>query len=634
MWKNLSEMEVSKESETQCPSSQEPAIQKLFVSSRIFQTSEVKQDGHLQGNLIIKDKANSHHQAGMKAVDQLEFERAVTCFTKAITLKPEETRFYVARAEAYLQLCDFKSAALDYKHARYLEPEKKSYLHRLAFIYYLQGQCYYDQGMLFEALESFAKAVELKPDFRPYHMRSLACLTALGRHSDAIRLLTNCFESDPPSSDLYTLRARLHHQFNQHLHCYYDLKAALRLNTSCPEAQALLDMMAQGAECSRQQAVTNAVEGELSQALEKISTALELNPENSQYYVLRGTLYRRLKDFTSAIEDLMIAVELRNDEAKDIDGESPKESKDLDQDAYIQLVLTYNDFAVHCFNQGFYSEATMLFNKAIQEQSVESGLFINRGDCFFRQKEWLLALADYQQAEKLNPQNTIIWLRLAVIHNTLGLHSYEELNFQEAADKFSVAIKYNPGVAQYYGNQAKALSRMQRMEEAEQNAVCALLLSSANDELVPLLLRLFPGCSLSDVISSGTAQTVKAQLMERIQTWKLAGFPVSRLSNTLEKMVLRHDTDSQSETVSEKAPSRQDVEVRFNPVEYTQDLVGSREQVSEAVKKLLHHRLSLHHTEPRIAPLRITQNLEEQVAARTSKRPYSWKNFGGLGLHT
>lgn len=55
-------------------------------------------------------------------------------------------------------------------------------------------------------------------------------------------------------------------------------------------------------------------------------------------------------------------------------------------------------------------------------------------------------------------------------------------NFQEAADKFSVAIKYNPGVAQYYGNQAKALSRMQRMEEAEQNAVCALLLSSANDE--------------------------------------------------------------------------------------------------------------------------------------------------------
>lgn len=48
-------------------------------------------------------------------------------------------------------------------------------------------------------------------------------------------------------------------------------------------------------------------------------------------------------------------------------------------------------------------------------------------DCYFRQKEWLFALADYQQAEELDPQNKTIRLRLAVIHNTLGLHSYEKL---------------------------------------------------------------------------------------------------------------------------------------------------------------------------------------------------------------
>lgn len=69
--------------------------------------------------------------------------------------------------------------------------------------------------------------------------------------------------------------------------CYYDLKAALRLNPSCPEARALLEMMEQGAECSRQKAVTKAGEGEMSDALGKISTALELNPENAQYYLFR-----------------------------------------------------------------------------------------------------------------------------------------------------------------------------------------------------------------------------------------------------------------------------------------------------------------------------------------------------------
>lgn len=93
----------------------------------------------------------------------------------------------------------------------------------------------------------------------------------------------------------------------------------------------------------------------------------------------RGILYRRLKDFTAAIEDLTLAVELSDDGAKNPEGEKPEESKDLEHDAHIQLVLTYNDFAVQCFTQGFYSEATMLLTKAIHEQRDESGLFINRG---------------------------------------------------------------------------------------------------------------------------------------------------------------------------------------------------------------------------------------------------------------
>lgn len=49
-----------------------------------------------------------------------------------------QTEFYVQRAEAYLQLCDFQSAALDYKHAYSLEPQTEAYHQRLAFIYYLQ----------------------------------------------------------------------------------------------------------------------------------------------------------------------------------------------------------------------------------------------------------------------------------------------------------------------------------------------------------------------------------------------------------------------------------------------------------------------------------------------------------------
>lgn len=68
----------------------------------------------------------------------------------------------------------------------------------------------------------------------------------------------------------------------------------------------------------------------------------------------------------------------------------------------------------------------MLLSKAIQEQKEESGLHINRGDCFLQQDEWEFALADYQQAEEMSPDDQAIWIRLAVILNTLGTHCYQD----------------------------------------------------------------------------------------------------------------------------------------------------------------------------------------------------------------
>lgn len=47
------------------------------------------------------------------------------------------------------------------------------------------------------------------------YIHSLACLTALGRYSECLRLVSNWLETDGQSADLLILRARLHHQLNQ-----------------------------------------------------------------------------------------------------------------------------------------------------------------------------------------------------------------------------------------------------------------------------------------------------------------------------------------------------------------------------------------------------------------------------------
>ncbi|CDQ71177.1 unnamed protein product [Oncorhynchus mykiss] len=54
-----------------------------------------------------------------------------------------------------------------------------------------------------------------RPCCLSYHMRSLACLTSLGRYSDCLRLFSNWLQVDSETADLLTLRARLHKQLNQ-----------------------------------------------------------------------------------------------------------------------------------------------------------------------------------------------------------------------------------------------------------------------------------------------------------------------------------------------------------------------------------------------------------------------------------
>lgn len=82
----------------------------------------------------------------------------------------------------------------------------------------------------------------------------------------------------------------------------------------------------------------------------------------------RGTMYRRLQEFDAAVEDLLKALDMMS--------ESQERTV---QQAQRQLLLTYNDFAVHCYLQGAYQEGVLLLNKALKDEQQEKGLYINRG---------------------------------------------------------------------------------------------------------------------------------------------------------------------------------------------------------------------------------------------------------------
>ncbi|KAK2838122.1 hypothetical protein Q5P01_015334 [Channa striata] len=576
-------------------------LKHLSDSSKVFVAKGEKcpEKPDLLGSLIIQKKALEHYTNGKEAMEKSHYEKAVICFSKAITLQPEQIQLHANQAEVYLQLCDFQSAAACYKRAQLLD--SGAYTDRLAFIYYLQGQCLFDQGLYEDALEAFSKAADVKPDCRAYAVRSVACLTATGQLTDSLKMVNDWMATDSPSSDLYVLRARLHKKLNQNSQCYQDVKTAVALNPKCPEAGALLLQLQEAGEEARQRAVDRTLTGQLPEALCMINVALENCPEDERLYLFRGTLYRRLKDFTAAIEDLVKAVELSEDDrgvgGQAEDRDKTDEQGSLQEEVEFQLVLTYNDFAVQCFSRGLYAEAILLLNKAIEEEKGQTGLYLNRGDCFFKQGDWSYALADYQQAEEMQPDDPAVQLRLAVLYNTMGSVCFQEGRFHEAADMFTQAIRYNPTPSQYYEKRAKAFRKILNWEGARQDFICVLILDPSNEELPPMLMSLFPGCSMSDVLSSPAGHAVRVQLMDTIKAFT-ASSDQQRLNEKLQKMTLTdQDTWAHSEDSSEAGK-----ELMCKNQEEMQIIVKDLLKIKEAALSFLRECSAVHHTGPHRPP--------------------------------
>lgn len=96
-----------------------------------------------------------------------------------------------------------------------------------------------------------------------------------------------------------------------------------------------------------------------------------MNPLKADYNLQRGILHKRMKNFNSAIDDFLIGLEkINNDQTQD---------PILFANFQRHILLTYNDFAIVCFEKKFYDDAITLLNKAIKIDKTEKGFYINRG---------------------------------------------------------------------------------------------------------------------------------------------------------------------------------------------------------------------------------------------------------------
>ncbi|XP_047624423.1 tetratricopeptide repeat protein 16 isoform X3 [Phacochoerus africanus] len=466
------------------------------------------------------------YQQGHRCLEQEDWEVAVLFFSRALHLDSQMIEFYALRAEAYIQLCDFSSAAQNLRMAHASQPDNTNYLERLTLVLYLKGQCLFEQCAFLDALSVFSQASELQPEKACFRYRCMACLLALKRHHECLAFVTKEVKHGTTNADVYILRARLYNFFHKPKLCYQDLHSALLLDPKHPQAKVLLKVMVGQAQQARQDAGILAVQGKLHHALHCINCAIENNPLDPGLFLFRGTTYRRLREFDAAVEDLLKALDMMTEH-----------QEDLMQQAQRQLLLAYNDFAVHCYHQGAYQESVQLLNKALKDEQQEKGLYINRGDCFFQLGNLTFAEADYQQALALSPKDEGAHLRMGLLQEKLGFWEQRSRQFQKAEKHFSMAIQHNPQKPQYYLYRARSRQFTQNIFGARQDVATVLLLDPEQPKLLPLMTNLFPGMSVEEVLGSQAAQLARLQL-ERVVEHSLWARPSQDIMGQLKEREL------------------------------------------------------------------------------------------------
>ncbi|KAM6238063.1 tetratricopeptide repeat protein 16 [Spheniscus humboldti] len=377
--------------------------------------------------------------------------------SKAINLDLQRAELYEQRAEAFLQLCDFQSAMLNFRKVLMLVPAwEQPCLALLALVLDLQGQCLLDQELYREALEAFTWAAELQPHHRVFHQRSIVCLAALNKFLECLRMLNRDLEEDARNPDLYVLRASFYECFGQLALCHQDIQWALELQPQHGAAQALRWRLLRQGQEAKAEAVSKALCRNLRGVLLKISFAIESDPSAAKFFTLRGALLRWLKDFSAARKDLARARELGARGAR-----RPRRLGGSWQLPTMTMPCAHLD--------GFSSGDRRRHCLAV--------------DCFLRLGELAYVLADYQQVLELSLGDRVVRRRVAAALHEQGQQDLVARQYRQAEACFSAAIEHDPQQLLYYLCRARACLCPRRVEIVKEDAALSLWLDPTDGKV-------------------------------------------------------------------------------------------------------------------------------------------------------
>ena len=245
--------------------------------------------------------------------------------------------------------------------------------------------------------------------------------------------------------------------------------------TQQPEISKLptVEQYAQAVKQLMQKANAAVVAGRNPVAIESLSQAIGVNPDDASLFRMRADVYSLQGEYANARADFSTAVRLSPDNADLYNfrgyfllSQNLTAEARADFDKAVQLNAKHS---AALNNRGLLSLATpdfkaaeADFTRAIEADRKYSDAWNNRGFARMKMDQLDTALTDIKQAIRLNDKYVNAW-------NNCGLIQMQQQNYEDARTSFSRAVELDPMDARWLNHRRAALIKLNRFADAQKD---------------------------------------------------------------------------------------------------------------------------------------------------------------------
>ncbi len=300
-------------------------------------------------------------------------------------------------------------------------------------------------GKVEEALPFFKTALEANPNIAQFWLSYIDALIKLDRRADA-KAVCDQAKSNGAKGDAFD-------QLEKHLS-----EVDLIINVQDPPQD-------------QQQPIINLyTQGQLEQALAKVSQLFRQFPNSIFLYNIEGAANRGLGQLDAAIVSYGKALQLNPDYAEahnNMGNALQDQGKILEAlEAFNKAIAAkpdyaeaYNNMGIALREQGKLDEAIEAYKKALSIRPDYAEAYNNMGNALQDQGKILEPLEAFNKALAVKPD-------YAEAYNNMGIALREQGKLDEAIEAFSKALSIKPNHANAYNNMGVALIEQGKLEEA------------------------------------------------------------------------------------------------------------------------------------------------------------------------